>query len=134
MKQLFAVFALAAVAASVRAAGTVQVQFVQPEKFADVRDQAFSWERNLDMLKRLLESAAAPYVADGQTLKIDVLDVDLAGEPKGGELIAIDRSHAGVGDKVLFTQDGKSAMQVLDQGLTPVDAAILGVIDSVEVL
>lgn len=82
MKQLFAVFALAAVAASVQAAGTVQVQFVQPEKFADVRDQAFSRERHLDMLKQLLERAAAPYVADGQTLKIDVLDVDLAGEPK----------------------------------------------------
>ncbi len=61
-----------------------------------------------------------------------VQPLDLAGEPKGGEVIAIDRSHAGVGDRVLFTQDGKSAMQVLDQGLTPVDAAILGVIDTVE--
>lgn len=61
-----------------------------------------------------------------------VQPLDLAGEPKGGEVIAIDRSHAGVGDRVLFTQDGKSAMQVLDQGLSPVDAAILGVIDTVE--
>lgn len=61
-----------------------------------------------------------------------VQPLDLAGDPKGGEVIAIDRSHAGVGDRVLFTQDGKSAMQVLDQGLSPVDAAILGVIDTVE--
>ena len=30
-------------------------------------------------LRQHLEQAAAPYVADGQTLKIDVLDVDLAG-------------------------------------------------------
>jgi hypothetical protein len=82
MKPLITIIALAALAAGAQAAGTVQVQFVQPEKFADIRDQAFSRERNLDMLKRLLESAAAPYVADGQTLKIDVLDVDLAGEPK----------------------------------------------------
>ncbi len=62
-----------------------------------------------------------------------VQPLDLSGEAKGGELIAIDRSHAGVGDRVLFTQDGKSAMQILDQGLTPVDAAILGVIDAVEI-
>jgi Protein of unknown function (DUF3016) len=60
----------------------VQVQFVQPEKFADIRDQAFSRERNLEALKQHLQHAAAPYVSDGQTLKIDVLDVDLAGEPK----------------------------------------------------
>jgi hypothetical protein len=60
----------------------VQVQFVQPEKFADVRDQAFSRERNLEALEQHLKRAAAPYLADGQTLKIDVLDVDLAGEPK----------------------------------------------------
>ena len=61
-----------------------------------------------------------------------VQPLDLAGEPKGVEVIAVDRSQAGVGDRVLFTQDGKSAMQVLDKGLTPVDAAILGVIDTVE--
>ena len=82
MKPLLTFFALAAIAASAHAAGTVQVQFIQPEKFADIRDQAFSRERNLETLKRHLEQAAAPYVADGQTLKIDVLDVDLAGEPK----------------------------------------------------
>lgn len=82
MKPLLTFFALAAIAASAHAAGTVQVQFIQPEKFADIRDQAFSRERNLENLKRHLEQAAAPYVADGQTLRIDVLDVDLAGEPK----------------------------------------------------
>ena len=80
MKQFFASLALAAFAAGAQAAGTVQVQFVQPEKFADIRDQAFSRERNLEMVKRLLERAAAPYVADGQTLKIDVLDHVILGE------------------------------------------------------
>jgi hypothetical protein len=82
MKQLFSSLALAACAASALASGKVQVQFVQPEKFADIRDQAFSRERHLEQLRQLLERAAAPYVADDQTLKIDVLDVDLAGEPK----------------------------------------------------
>jgi len=87
MKQLFTTLALAALAAGAQAAGAVQVQFVQPEKFADIRDQAFSRERNLERLRQLFERAAAPYVADGQTLKIDVLDVDLAGEPKPGARI-----------------------------------------------
>lgn len=82
MKPLFTLIALAALAAGAQAAGTVQVRFMQPEKFIDVRDQAFSRERNLDVLKQHLEHAAAPYVADGHTLKIEVLDVDLAGEPK----------------------------------------------------
>jgi Protein of unknown function (DUF3016) len=82
MKQLITLATLAALAAGAQAAGTVQVQFVQPEKFVDVRDQAFSRERNLQVLERHLKAAAAPYVADGQTLRIDVLDVDLAGEPK----------------------------------------------------
>ena len=84
MKQSITLIALAALAAGAQAAGTVQVQFVQPEKFADVRDQAFSRERNLEALKQHLERAGARYLADGQTLKIDVLDVDLAGEPKPG--------------------------------------------------
>lgn len=82
MKQHTTLIALATLAAGAQAAGTVQVQFVQPDQFVDVRDQAFSRERNLEALERHLKAAAAPYVADGQTLKIDVLDVDLAGEPR----------------------------------------------------
>jgi hypothetical protein len=73
--------AATALASAASAAGTVQVNFVQPDRFADVRDGAFSRDANLDILKSHLEAAAAPYVAEGATLKIDVLDVDLAGEP-----------------------------------------------------
>ncbi len=62
-----------------------------------------------------------------------VQPLDLAGAAQGGEIVAIDGANAGVGDRVLFTQDGKSAMQVLDRGLSSVDAAILGVIDAVTV-
>jgi hypothetical protein len=71
-------------AAAAQAAGTVSVSFVKPENFTDVKDGALSKDRQLETLKRHLEQAAAPYVADGQTLKIEVLDVDLAGEVKPG--------------------------------------------------
>lgn len=66
-------------ATAAQAAGTVTVSFLKPENFTDVKDRYLSSERHLEALKRHLEHAAAPYVADGQTLKIEVLDVDLAG-------------------------------------------------------
>jgi Protein of unknown function (DUF3016) len=75
---------LLACAGAAQAAGTVQVSFVQPEKFTDVRDGAFRAEDNLANLQRHLEQIGAQYTPDGQTLKIEVLDVDLAGEVRPG--------------------------------------------------
>ena len=72
-------------AAAAQAAGVVKVSFVQPDQFTDVKDRLLSKERNLDLLKRHLEQAAAPYVADGQTLTVEVLDVDLAGDTRHSE-------------------------------------------------
>jgi ethanolamine utilization protein EutN len=61
-----------------------------------------------------------------------VQPLDLAGQPKGPVVLAIDGSHAGVGDRVLLVQEGKAAQAVLDRGVAAVDAAIVGVIDHVE--
>ncbi len=86
MKSLTVVFSLSAllVASAAQAAGNVQVSFVKPENFADIRDRAYSREQNLKALERVITSVAQPHVADGQTLKIEVLDVDLAGEVRPG--------------------------------------------------
>jgi microcompartment protein CcmK/EutM len=62
-----------------------------------------------------------------------VQPLTLGHEPQGAPVLAIDRSDAGVGDRVLLALDGKAAMQVLDRGLSPVDAAVLGVIDAVDI-
>ena len=72
------------VAGTANAAGVVQVNFVKPEGFADVRDRTYSGEQNLKALEQVFTAVAQPYVADGQTLKIEVLDVDLAGEVQPG--------------------------------------------------
>jgi Protein of unknown function (DUF3016) len=80
MRRIVSTIVLLAAAASAHAAGSVQVSFVQPEKFADVRDRAHRAADHLAVLQRHLEEVGAPYVAQGQTLKIEVLDVDLAGE------------------------------------------------------
>jgi hypothetical protein len=71
-------------AGSSHAAGAVQCSFVNPEQFADIRDARFSAEQNLKTLEEIVVDAAAPYVGQGQTLKIEILDVDLAGELRHG--------------------------------------------------
>ena len=47
-------------------------------------------------------------------------------------MIAIDSVSAGIGDRVLLVQDGKAAIQALGRGVAAVDAAVVGVIDAVE--
>jgi hypothetical protein len=81
MKRLLTVLTVAMTAVSAQAAGTVEVSFVKPEQFADVRS---TYQRVDDGLLKALaahfQAALVPHVPDGQTLRIDVLDVDLAGE------------------------------------------------------
>jgi len=72
--------ALALVAVAAQAAGTVQVSYIQPEKFSDAGDARRDIEGNLDVLKRHFETLAGRHLQDGQRLTIEVLDVDLAGE------------------------------------------------------
>jgi microcompartment protein CcmK/EutM len=62
-----------------------------------------------------------------------VQPLDLEGRDRGTAVLAIDSVDAGVGDRVLLTLDGKSAMQALGRGLAAVDAAVLGVVDAVEI-
>ena len=61
-----------------------------------------------------------------------VQPLDLAGAPRGGTILAIDSVDAGVGDRVLLVQDGKAAQQALGRGTAAVDAAIVGVVDTVD--
>ena len=61
-----------------------------------------------------------------------VQPLDLEGGDRGAAVLAIDSADAGVGDRVLLVQDGKAAMAALGRGLAAVDAAIVGVIDHVE--
>ena len=61
-----------------------------------------------------------------------VQPLDLEGAPRGASVIAIDAVDAGKGDRVLLVLDGKAAMAALDRGLAAVDAAVVGVIDAVD--
>lgn len=70
---------------------------------------------------------------EGQKLLL-VQPLELSGRAKGAPLVAIDTMNAGSGDRVLYTQDGRTAQQILGRGSAGVDAAVLGVIDSVDLV
>lgn len=61
-----------------------------------------------------------------------VQPLTLDDQPKGVPVLAIDRMGAGVGDKVLYLIEGKAAQEALGRKAAPVDAAIMGIIDSVD--
>ncbi len=63
-----------------------------------------------------------------------VQPLDLQGAARGGAVLAIDSVDAGVGDRVLLVQDGKAAQTALDRGTAAVDAAVVGVVDSVSLV
>ena len=73
---------------------------------------------------RMLEGAKLMLV---QPLSID-------DEPRGVSLIAIDSVGAGVGEKVLVVIEGKAAGDALGRKAAAVDAAIIGIIDAVDVM
>lgn len=79
MRTLISFAALAACAVGIQAAGTVQVSFVEPDKYADA-GRSFDRPANLRTIEAHLQSLGQRYLADGQVLNIEVLDVDLAGE------------------------------------------------------
>ncbi len=53
--------------------------------------------------------------------------------PKGQTVIAVDSVGAGVGERVLLVIEGKAAGEALHRKAAPVDAAIIGIIDSVDI-
>ena len=62
-----------------------------------------------------------------------VQPLTLEDTPRGTALLAIDSVGAGIGEKVLVVIEGKAAGQALGKKAAAVDAAIIGIIDEVEV-
>ena len=61
-----------------------------------------------------------------------VQPLDLDGKARGVAILAIDSVDAGTGDRVLLVQEGRAAQLALGKGTAAVDAAVVGVIDAVE--
>jgi len=61
-----------------------------------------------------------------------VQPLDLDDHPSGDAFIAFDAVDAGIGDRVLAVQEGFSAMTSVGHLESPIDAAVIGIIDLVE--
>ena len=53
--------------------------------------------------------------------------------PRGAPLLAVDGVGAGVHEKVLIVLEGRAAGEALGRKAAPVDAAIVGIIDTVTI-
>ena len=60
-----------------------------------------------------------------------VQPLNLDGSDRGDEILALDAVDAGVGDRVLVATEGWSAMTAVGRPQSPIDMAVVGVIDSV---
>jgi ethanolamine utilization protein EutN len=58
--------------------------------------------------------------------------LDLENRAVGDPVVALDAVDAGVGDRVIAVQEGFSAMTSVGHVESPIDAAVIGVIDLVE--
>lgn len=61
-----------------------------------------------------------------------VQPVNLDGSDRGDALLALDSVDAGAGDRVLVVQEGWSAMTAVGRPQTPIDMAVVGVIDEIQ--
>jgi ethanolamine utilization protein EutN len=63
-----------------------------------------------------------------------VQPLTLDDQPRGTALLAVDTLGAGVHEKVLVVMEGRAAGEALGRRLAPVDAAVVGIIDAVDVM
>jgi ethanolamine utilization protein EutN len=64
-------------------------------------------------------------------LSVAVLELDGSLRPDA-PYVAADSVGAGVGEKVLITLDGFGAMSAVDRKLAPIDCAIVGIVDEIQ--
>ena len=62
-----------------------------------------------------------------------VQPITLDDQPRGTALLAVDSVGAGVHEKVLVVIEGRAAGDALGRKAAPVDAAIIGIVDQVDV-
>ena len=70
---------------------------------------------------------------EGQKLLL-VQPLNLDGSNRGDAVIAVDAVSAGVGDRVLLTTDGFAAMTSVGRPQSPIDMAVIGFIDEVDLI
>lgn len=67
----------------------------------------------------------------GSTLLL-VQPINLAGDDDGDEMIAVDSVGAGAGEIALIVQEGRSTSIAMGTDLAPANAAIVGIVDQID--
>ena len=62
-----------------------------------------------------------------------VQPLNLDETPRGTALLAVDAVGAGVTEKVLIVLEGRAAGEALGRKAAPVDAAVIGIVDAMDV-
>jgi ethanolamine utilization protein EutN len=70
--------------------------------------------------------------ADQKILLVQPLNLD--GSDRGDAVVAMDAVDAGIGDRVLLVTEGFSAMTSVGRPTSPIDMAVIGVIDRIDML
>lgn len=63
-----------------------------------------------------------------------VQPLNLDGTNRGDPLVALDAVDAGVGDQVLVTTEGFSAMTAVERPQSPIDMAVIAFIDRIDLV
>ncbi|MGO9259206.1 MAG: EutN/CcmL family microcompartment protein [Bryobacteraceae bacterium] len=63
-----------------------------------------------------------------------VQPLNLDGSNRGDAVVALDAVDAGVGDRVLLATEGFSAMTSVGRPNSPIDMAVIGFIDRIDVI
>ncbi len=90
-----AALAAALLSGAAHAAATVEVRYVEPDNFTDIGRSPWDRERALKALAGHLQKLGQT-LPDGQTLRLDVTDIDLAGDirPWGWPEVRVLRGQA----------------------------------------
>ncbi|HKD62728.1 MAG TPA: EutN/CcmL family microcompartment protein [Candidatus Acidoferrales bacterium] len=63
-----------------------------------------------------------------------VQPLNLDGSDRGEAVLALDAVEAGIGERVLLSAEGFSAMTAVGRPNSPIDTAVIGVIDEVTLI
>jgi ethanolamine utilization protein EutN len=63
-----------------------------------------------------------------------VQPLQLDGSNRGDAVVALDSVDAGVGDRVLLVTEGFSAMTSVGRPQSPIDMAVIGIVDRIDLI
>jgi ethanolamine utilization protein EutN len=69
---------------------------------------------------------------EGRSLLL-VQPLNLDGSPRGDAVAALDAIGVGIGDRVLLVTDGFAASTCVEHPQSPIDMAVIGFIDRIEI-